>query len=263
MSKKITQLVALVTYANVSLQRHDFDLEPYIAEYCYGIELVYRPAREIAGTTQIIAPDATKWYDYIIGQDAKRVKLRHQSSSSTELPDYITEAFTGGGSDWFIEVQFPEKSELYLHGWVPEGGTVQNPWKTPLVQLGSDLVPLEDLAPSCEESRNRLGEVLDRLIEFASQFEHSKHWVANFENSRKTLSEFEPTTSDEFIPAGIYPKQARQLIEAAFRSWVFGGMGSWTDMAFSGEHQDTYMSLTEQLYSTLCQALVSAVNSYP
>jgi hypothetical protein len=263
LNKKLAQLVALVTYANVSLQGYDLDVDPYVTEYCYGVEFVQRPPREIAGAARIIASGAIKWYDYIGGRDAKCVRLHYRSSSSTGLPDYISEAFTGGGSDWLVEVQFPEKSQLYLRGCVPIPGSIQNPWKTPFVQLGSDLNHLEDFAPSVSNSRIQFGEVLDNLIEFTERFEHTKHWSKNFQDSRKTLTEYEPQISDDFIPAGIYSKEARQLIETVFRSWVFGGMGSWTDHAFNGEDQDTYKSLTEHLYEAIHQAIVSGVNSYP
>jgi len=106
--------------------------------------------------------------------------------------------------------------------------------------------------------------VLQELAEFAGKFDYSKHWVANFNYSLKALNEFEPEDSDDLIPAGIYSKEARQLIETAFRSsGVFGGMGSWNDLVFSGADQEYYTSLSAELYSTLCQAIVSGVNSYP
>ena len=113
------------------------------------------------------------------------------------------------------------------------------------------------------DARERLNEVLENLIAFTSRFEYTQHWAENFKQSKQTLTEFEPVDSDDFIPFRIYSLVARRLLETSFRSWVFGGMGSWNDLAFSGEGQAEYTSLTRELYEAICNSIVSAVNSYP
>jgi len=260
MSNRFEQVVSLVTYGNVYLQNKsdEFDIENSITKYCHGLDFIDRPIEGMAGSTKVIASDAYKWFDYLKGQNAKRIKLHYRSSSQTELPDHISSAFVGGGSQWFVEVQFEDKSHLYLSA---EDSVAP---KDHYVVLERDLDHLEDLAPSVSESRKQIGKVLENLIAFARRFEHTQNWAENFTNSLKTMNEFEPEDTDDFIPSGIYSKEARQLIETAFRSsGVFGGMGSWNDLAFSGEDQEQYTSLSEELYSTLCQAIVSGVNSYP
>ena len=185
-----------------------------------------------------------------------------ESRSQTGLPDHISAAFVGGGSRWFVEVQFDDKSHLYLGGWVPTEGPVSDSWKTHFVRLELDLNHLEYPATTVTESREKIARVLRPLIDFTKRFEHIKNWADNFDNSLKTLTEFEPQASDDFIPSGIYSKEARQLIETAFRSWVFGGMGSWNDLAFNGEDHEQYGVLTGKLYEAVCIAIVSGVNSY-
>jgi len=263
MSNRFEQVVSLVTYGNVYLQNKsaEIDIENFITKYCHGLDFIDRPIEGIAGSTKVIASDACKWFDYLKGQNAKRIKLHYRSSSQTELPDHISSAFVGGGSQWFVEVQYEDKSHLYLSGWVPSEGSVSH--KTHYVLLERNLSHLDDLAPSVSESRAQLGKVLEDLSAFAERFDYTQNWVDNFNNSLKTLKEFDPK-SDDFIPSSIYSKEARQLIETAFRSsGIFGGMGSWNDLAFNGEDQEGYTSLSEELYSTICQAIVSGVNSYP
>ena len=108
-----------------------------------------------------------------------------------------------------------------------------------------------------------MNRVLKQISDFAGQFEYTQHWKTNFETARQTLFDYEPHEADEFIPHGLYSKEARQLIETAFSSWVFGGMGSWNDQAFSGDDQDEYQMLSSDLYDAICRAIVSGVNSYP
>lgn len=178
------------------------------------------------------------------------------------MPDHLSAAFVGGGSEWFVEVQFEDKSHLYLGGWIPSEGSNSDTWKTHYVRLERNMNHMKDLTPSVTESRKRISVLLRNLSNFARRFDYSKNWVDNFDNSLMTLEEFEPQVNDDFIPSGIYSKDARQLIETAFRSWVFGGMGSWNDLAFSGDDQERYSKLTKELYEAVCGAIVSGVNSY-
>ena len=265
MSKDIARNVALVTYGNVFLegQGAKFDIDRLTTYNCYQLDFIEPPIEGIAGSTKILAKDAHQWFKYLKEQDAKRIKLHYETSAQSELPDHISAAFVGGGSRWFIEVQFEERSDLYLSDWVPPIDSGMDTRKTHYVRVEQDTNHLEEMSLSVADSREYLQSILEELSKFAGEFEHSKHWASNFESSLATLREFEPQVADEFLPADIYSKEAHQLIMGAFGSWVFGGMGSWNDMAFNGTDQERYESLSEKLYSTICKAIVSGVNSYP
>lgn len=260
-TKEITQLVSLITYANVHLQGEElnFDLERSITEYCLGCEFVMQPPGEIAGSMRVNFSNPIKWFNYLKDKEAKRVRLHYRASNQFGLPDHITVAFVGGGSQWFIEVIYREVSDLYSSG---HQGTSQ-PWKTQFIRMKRGLESFEDSSTSVDEARNRLDRVLENLVSFSSKFEYTQHWAENFRRSKQTLTEYEPSESDDFIPYGLYSRQARQLLETAFRSWVFGGMGSWNDLGFNAVDQDKYHKLSEELYEAICSAIVSAINSYP
>ena len=265
MSQKLEQVVALVTYGNLFLhdRSSDFNFDKLVTNNCYKFDFMDPPVEEIAGSTKVIASDASKWFEYLKGQGAKKLKLYYKTSSHSDLPDHISTAFVGGGSQWLIEVQFETTSDLYLSEWYPTKEMRLDKRKTHCVRFNPDMTHLDDVSDSVKTSREKLSKVLQELAEFAGKFDYAKHWVANFNNALSTLQEFEPQQTDEFIPVGIYSKESRQLIAGAFSSWVFGGMGSWNDLAFSGNDQEYYTSLSEELYLTLCQAIVSGVNSYP
>ncbi len=266
MSQKIEQVVALVTYGNLFLhdRSSDFDFDKLVTNNCYKFDFMDLPVMEIAGSTKVLASDASKWFDYLKGQGAKKLKLYYKTSSHSDLPDHISTAFVGGGSQWLIEVQFETTSDLYLSEWYGTKEMGLDTRKTHCVRFNPDMTHLDDVSDSVKKLRENLGKVLQELTEFAGKFDYAKHWVANFNYALSTLKGFEPQKTDELIPAGIYSNEARQLIEAAFRSsGVFGGMGSWNDLAFSGNDQEYYTSLSAELYLTLCQAIVSGVNSYP
>ena len=266
MSKNIARNVALVTYGNLFLQGRgsDFDIEKLVTNNCYSLDFVTPPIDGIVGSSKVLASDTNKWYKYLKDQGAKRLKLYHKESENIHLPDHISVAFVGGGSHWFIEVQFDSTSDLYLSGWTPSEEMGKGSGKTHYIRFNHDMTHLDDPSLSVIEAREKLRTVLRELADFSREFEHVKHWANNFESASNMLDKFEPTVEDEFLPASIYPKEAHQLIEAAFGSWVFGGMGSWNDMAhmaMSSDNHKNHAQLSEELYSAICDAVVSAVNS--
>jgi hypothetical protein len=268
MSKDIARNVALVTYGNLFLQGKgsDFDIDTLVTHNCYGLDFVDPPIDGIAGSSKVLASDTNKWFGYIKDQGAKKLKMFFKKSEQSGLPDHISSAFVGGGSYWFIEVQFDSTSDLYLSGWIPSGDVGNDTRKTHYLHFNHDMIHLDDISLSVSDAREKLNTVLQELSAFAAEFKHITPWVSNFENARSTLTDFEPNVADEFLPVGIYSKEARQLIEAAFASWVFGGMGSWNDMAhmaMSSDNHGRHAKLSEELYWAICTAVVAAVNSYP
>ncbi|MGY5857766.1 MAG: hypothetical protein RTU63_00235 [Candidatus Thorarchaeota archaeon] len=266
MSKEISRNVALVTYGNLFLQDRgeEFDFEKLVTDNCYSLDFVTPPVEGIAGSSKVLASDTIKWYKYLKSQGAKKLKLFCKKSENTDLPDHISAAFVGGGSWWIIEVQFDSTSDLYLSGWVPPDTVGDGRGKTHYLLFNHDMKHLDDISLSVSEAREKLHTILRELAEFSRKFKHVEHWANNFESASDVLDEFEPTADDEFIPTGIYPKEVRQLIEAVFASWVFGGMGSWNDMAhmaMSADNHKSHAQLSEELYSAMCDAVVSAVNN--
>jgi hypothetical protein len=265
MSQKFIQLVALVTYGNLCLQNRntDFKLDKLITDNCYRIDFIDNPTTEIAGSVRVLATDVSKWYRYLQNKNAVRLKLHYHTASHSDLPDHVSAAFVGGGSHWLIEVQYENNSEIYLSEWIPSEEWQLDTRKTHYVRIETSTPHLEDVIIPIEKARKNLDDVLHELVKFAGKFEYSKNWADYFTRSRKVLTEFTPDASDDFLPAGIYSLKSHQLIQAVFSSWCFGGMGSWNDLAFNGKDQELYESLSGQLYTVLCDSLVTAVNTYP
>ncbi|MBN2231062.1 MAG: hypothetical protein JW779_15870 [Candidatus Thorarchaeota archaeon] len=265
MSMDIARNVALVTYGNLFLQGRDsqFDIETLVTHNCYRLDFVEPTIAGVAGSVRTLASDAYKWFKYLKDNGVKVLKLHFETNLESDLPDHISAAFIGGGSNWFIEAQSDHSSALYLCGWIPTESGGYDLRKTHYLHLNSETHHLDNLVSSVNESREELSSILQELSEFAGRFDYSKHWSENFKTSHAILLEFEPKTDDELLPAGIYSKEARQLIEGALSSWVFGGMGSWNDMSFDGDDQDLYSTLSDRLYTAICSSIVSGVNSYP
>ena len=59
---------------------------------------------------------------------------------------------------------------------------------------------------------------------------------------------------------GTLPDSTLAILDAAQSGWVFGGMGSWNDMAFHGEVEKEYARVSERLYSAITDAICAAAN---
>lgn len=74
-------------------------------------------------------------------------------------------------------------------------------------------------------------------------------------------------TIRRFSPEGLLDPQADALLEAARRSWVFGGMMSWNDFYVPDSVADraaveaTYADISRRLYAAVTRAFAAAANS--
>jgi beta-lactamase superfamily II metal-dependent hydrolase len=67
---------------------------------------------------------------------------------------------------------------------------------------------------------------------------------------------------NDLISIENYDLQNRQLLLSASKAFVFGGMGSWNDMGFENEETNKkYNELSTELYNTMNQAIVCAINN--
>ncbi len=258
MTDTIRRLVALITYANVALNgmRDIFELERLLSHNCYRMEFIEKGQEDMPGSGKKIASDASNWISTLIESDAQRVLLHFAELNLYGLPDHITAAFLGGGSQWMIEVVYESQSHLYSYGEENSGRL-----KDQIILLDREFSN-PNAIPAVQDMRNKLDSILKSLVEFSGSHDHSRHWATNFEFALHTLEALNVDTPD-FLPTGIYSTEAHQLIEAAFSSWVFGGMGSWNDMGFDETDHARYENLTSDLYKTICSSIVAGVNSYP
>jgi hypothetical protein len=65
----------------------------------------------------------------------------------------------------------------------------------------------------------------------------------------------------DLAPDGCLPPLAMCLLDACQSAWVFGGMGSWNDMAFQGEVQKEYDRTSERLFLILNEVIQAAANA--
>lgn len=259
MSIELHRMASLVIYANANLQGtdHNFSSDLSTIKFVEKIVVPDVPPEVTYQDRKLLASDPSKWIDYLRRKRVNQMKIHHYPSDY-EIPDYITVAFVDGGGRWVIEAIHGSESDIWEKGLrAPAGGQF---FGEHFLLVTQDVGRLDDISESLDVAREKLKMALNDIEDFASGHEHTRHWIENFKNAQEVLSGPVPKDFDDIIPLGILKDEARELIAAAISSWIFGGMGSWTDYSFT---EPRYEEVTTNLYNAIHQGVVTAVNSYP
>ncbi|MBN1209223.1 MAG: hypothetical protein JXB05_30475 [Myxococcaceae bacterium] len=110
--------------------------------------------------------------------------------------------------------------------------------------------------------RGGLASALEAVREFSERHE-LRYWSKHFRRCLLRLS-LEPQPLEdvqELLQLVGVPVPAVQLVNAAMASEVFGGMGSWNDLAFDGPDAEEYQRLSNRLLLAVKAALRAGLNS--
>ena len=180
------------------------------------------------------------------------------------IPGHVLAAFAGAAESFLLGTSAEQSQELWRASWVvaDEKGPDQRIWDVDYhgVPLDDPVVPFR---PEISASAHRLIVALEKIERFA-RGQQLTTWAGLFADAR-ILGEAEhpqPPSPPDMLPAVGFPAAARQLLAMATRAWVFGGMGSWNDLAFADqEEEDEYNLLSAELHSSVVGAFVAAVNA--
>jgi hypothetical protein len=103
---------------------------------------------------------------------------------------------------------------------------------------------------------------LERIHAFAVD-QSLEFWIPWFTDALALLSSPDPVPPQypDLLPPSGYPLRARQLLAAAGRGWVFGGMGSWNDLR--PDDGELYEGVTQAYFDAVMNSVVAATNSAP
>jgi hypothetical protein len=179
------------------------------------------------------------------------------------IPDRDLVAFAGAGNWFVLGTSRKNSAEVWHASWTVrerEPGD-RGVWEVVYHGESADDGVLPP-RPAMSISKQRLTVALDNAEAFARSQELGR-WADWFAEARLLdASNDEPPFLSDMLPARGFSKSARRLLAMATSSWVFGGMGSWNDLAFSSrEDEEEYERVSAELYSAVLGALVAGVNS--
>jgi hypothetical protein len=128
-------------------------------------------------------------------------------------------------------------------------------------ELTKSLRPYEE--HTLQKAANRLSTVLKDIRDFSIVYAHNQY-VQRFEDALRVLSNHPqqppPDSRIEIlVPSLTMTDDARQVLHAALASFVFGGLGSWTNVHTSQPEEQG--RLASELLTAINHAVCAAVNT--
>lgn len=272
MDGEVAQLAALVISANHRLKRPDDPMRWFATQRafarCGAISFdvaAKRPGEPAARVPMAETPPA--WLDQLARSGTKRVLIGFERQDEDmepgeDIPDRIAAGFAGGGSLWTMTTETDDGRAL---GW-------RSVWKAAfpnardgrIWSVSYTATASEPQSPgrSLDAARTELRHALAEMSEFA--WSHEAKEVNMRFTSALALLEGEPDTLPVDNPAGpadTLTHEARCLLHAAQRGWMFDNMTEWGRLKVDAETWRDHARRSEALYDAVTAAIVAAVNS--
>lgn len=267
----LSQLIAMVGYGNQCIAHPNthtsFLQQNSTFQFCNQVFFTAERKKNFFSASKLttIADDPIAWFRYLSGRGCQALRLYYEGSSdSIKNEDHYMAGMIGGGGTWVIETIYTQSSDLWYGGWkvTREQASDNRIWSVEYRQIEDGIIP-RNFQLDTQTQRERLSEILIAIAEFANRIDQ-KNYAQVFCKALKSLKEQSPETDfyhADLLPEHVYSLEERQLLFAACRSWVFGGMGSWNDIVLDDEQlRWEYHHLSKALYTAINQSIIAAIN---
>jgi hypothetical protein len=264
MSGSLAQLIALISFGNAFLMMHnvkDLGLENSTFKYCNSVTFF---GAKNGGNQVVVAKNIQGWFAYLKENKCKKMKLFYKPSGENKIvTERETTGFIDGGGVWMIEAVYSTYSDYWIadEQVTNEHSKDNRIWSVKYTLALSHQLPSRPTV-SLNEANANLTLSLNKIAAFASKHKLS-YWTKVFEKAKQNLVSAHPTVDyyKDFIIEKNHPLPSQQVLFSASRAWVFGGMGSWNDMAFDeASVNETYNKLSDSLYHSVIQATLVGIN---
>lgn len=207
------------------------------------------------GEPVLLTDNVAGWFAALQARGATHLSIGVPSA----LIDTNLLAFVGSAP---LEVcSHTAQGNLYwMYRWVTGGQG--RPWRVEYLGQPQAQFSIFDQAHSISTARANLSQALHACRQFSRQHSYMQHWVAIFDSAQDSLQSADPHMPYEgIVKPEHFPLAERQLLAAAARAYVFGGMGSWNDNSFDGAAQQEFATLTRQLFEAVRMACIVAANA--
>jgi hypothetical protein len=258
---ELAALIALCLHGNDWLasgtgRAPDLDTENSAFRYVERVHVTC-PQRRMLGSRKWEADGVSEWLGFVKDSGARRLSLVVGGAQPSELPDPVAAAFANGGR-WALVDDAPTPRLWQSHWAVHDRNRAdQRIWAVQVA--GSPLGQSWLARPAPTSARDDLRAALDAIRGFAEGDVDIADWAAWFREALRLLDVSEPVIpyNPDLAPEGL-PLESRQMLAAAVKSWVFGGMGSWNDLAsLDPARKAEYDQRTDELYRSVLAALIA------
>jgi len=278
MNGPIAQIVAITVYGNSILTENninEYSLDNTTAKFCKEIKFVdwLKPTfydKHFKGRKEYyskdIASDFASWIDSLKADKMTKLYLHYTGSKNNQGNDRKLAGFIGGGGRWLIEAYNGQTSDFWEGKWevTDREDEFNRIWTVTYARIARNLKPIKEGHSKLESVKGELLESLKDCRNFSSK--HGMDGFQNcFENAVACLDEEKIDTSKiyhkDILTNFEVVTDSKRILLACQPAWVFGGMGSWNDISFIDEDQETYETISQRLFNALCSAITTATNN--
>ena len=270
MNGTLAQLIALTSFGNSymnSQEANGFYPGNSTFQYCNTVDFrtfkkpLFGKQKEI-----IVASNPNSWFEHLKAEGCKKLRLYYETHQPDgNAKEHQLAGFVGGGGTWLIEAVYNKSSNYWANRWEVTNQEAEDRriWTVNYGRtLSNERTTNQQL--NISELRQQLKSTLTEISDFAFK-QNFENWGKTFENALNSLDSQEPQDSfyhTDILDSDIYELTNRQLLFAAGKCYVFGGMGSWNDLWLQDENeQANYDRLTSRLYELVNSSIVASINN--
>ncbi len=194
--------------------------------------------------------DTNEWFHYLKDHGCRKIRIFYNVVDESISGVMIDESI-----EWLLETVFDDYSDF----WTYDFRYGSSGWWARVIKTASHQ-PIMKRHDDLELRKRDLDAKLEVMIEYAKILGWG-NGPRIFRNMKTNLYEKIPVLPEfhsQLIVEKNYSLTARQVLYAAVSAWCFTGMGSWSDNCGSSEES----RITRDLFYSVCNAYVAAVNSY-
>jgi len=195
----------------------------------------------------------------------RRAIIVHQPIDDPRISDRMSAGLVGGGGRWQLNIASDGRMDVWEATWEVGDRTApdQRIWRVSYASVTENasaatahIEPLDAVIPTLRQAiSDAIAFCEDHRLDSFAQF---------FHRAGECLVANDPLAlvhHKDLAPEGLLTFSAKQVLAACQAVWVFGGMGSWNDLAFDGQEGRRYEALSNQLFARLNTAISASSNS--
>lgn len=264
MHGELAQLITLAAHGSAWLAGRTGEQPPELESTNSTFQFVHEIRFELEGALlakPVVAGEVAGWLQDVRSRGVTRLWLAIPDVGAL-VSDRKVSAFLEAASWFLVAMHHDRPSEAWRSTWTV--GDREAPdrriWDVAYRGRRTSKVDVPHVNPA--DAMDRLVAALEKAQTFASS-QDLDDWAAVFGAALQLGQATDPIPPfhPDMFPPAAFGRSARHLLAMATRAYVFGGMGSWNDLAMpSPSATDEHQQVSAELHDAVLMSFVAAVN---
>jgi hypothetical protein len=258
---ELAQLIALAAHGSAWLTGRAGEMPPDLEDGNSTFQYVRSVRFELPGRllrASTVSSSVTDWLVAVRQRDVDRLFL---ATPSGQPPDRDPPAFAGTYPAAIVASSAKGPIERWTTTWTvgDRDAADRRIWDVTYRGVRDPKVVVQ--TTNVVQAMDALETALRRAVAFAREHDLDE-WAAVFEAAlgMDHATDPQPPFHPDMFPSAAFGRPSRRLLAMATRAYVFGGMGSWNDLAFQRDDAEAYEEVSGQLLAAVLAAFVAVVN---